>query len=69
MLVNFMAIGIFYRHFVYFLAIWQILWQFDKFYGHLANCMVVLVYFSSFGMLYQKNLATLAGPVLGSPIV
>jgi hypothetical protein len=48
--------GIFYGHLVYFKAIWFILRPFCIFYGH-------LVYFSRFGMLHQKNLATLPLPI------
>jgi hypothetical protein len=40
-------------------AIWSILQLFGIFYGHLVYSMVVLVYLSRFGTLYQENLATL----------
>jgi hypothetical protein len=41
-------VGISYGHFVYFTAIWHILWPFGKFYGY-------SVHFSSFGTLYQEK--------------
>jgi hypothetical protein len=43
---------LFYAQLVYFMDIWYILWSFGIFCGR-------LVYFSRFGLLYQKNLATL----------
>jgi hypothetical protein len=51
-LAIFEDVGIFYSHSVYFSAIRNNLWPFGSFYGY-------LVYFFYFGMLYQKNLATL----------
>jgi hypothetical protein len=47
--------------FVNFIDISSILLPFGSFYGHLhiIYFVVILVYFSRFGMLYQINLATL----------
>jgi hypothetical protein len=46
---------IFYGHFVYFTAKWDILWSFGSFSGQ-------LVYFSPFLVCFtRKNLATLVG--------
>jgi hypothetical protein len=42
----------FYGYLVDFIAFWYILWIFGTFLDY-------LVYFSRFGKLYQKNLATL----------
>jgi hypothetical protein len=45
---------------VYYKAIWSILWLFGIVCGLSVYFMCdYLVYFSRFGMLYQKNLATL----------
>jgi hypothetical protein len=41
-------VGKLYGHLVYFTAIWYILWPFGTF-------LVILVYFSRFGMLYQEK--------------
>jgi hypothetical protein len=41
-------VGIFYYYFVYFTAIWYMLWPFGIFYDY-------LVYFSSLGILYQEK--------------
>jgi hypothetical protein len=40
--------------------IWSILQPFDIFYDHLVLFVGIWYCFSRFGMLYQKNLATLA---------
>jgi hypothetical protein len=45
-------VSIFYGHVVYFIAKWYI-------YGHLEHFMVIWYIFSRFGMLTEKNLATL----------
>jgi hypothetical protein len=44
---------------VNFTAIWNILWPFGIFCGPLVYFVAILVYFSSFGIFYQENLATL----------
>jgi hypothetical protein len=41
-------VGIFYGHFEYLTALWYIVWPFVTFCDH-------TVYFSHFGMLYQKK--------------
>jgi hypothetical protein len=45
--------GIFYDPFVYFTAIWDILWPFGIFCGRLVYGS--LLYLSRFGMLYQEK--------------
>jgi hypothetical protein len=45
-------VGIFYGHLVHFTVFCYIIWTFGIVLGN-------LVYFSRFGILYQKNLATL----------
>jgi hypothetical protein len=45
-------VGIFYGHLVYFTVTWYILWLFDIFFGMFWYVLV------HFGMLHQKNLAT-----------
>jgi hypothetical protein len=42
------------------MAIWKILLQFGIFYGHLVYVVAILVYFSSFSMLYQEKSGTLS---------
>jgi hypothetical protein len=42
-------VAIFYVHFVFFTALWYILWPFRIIYGHLVY------YFSRSGMLYQEK--------------
>jgi hypothetical protein len=37
------------------MAIWYILLPFHMFYGHLEYFVVILVYFSIFGLLYQEK--------------
>jgi hypothetical protein len=44
--------GIFYGHWEYFTVIWYILWLF-------GNVVVIWYIFPRFGILCQKNLATL----------
>jgi hypothetical protein len=43
------------RFFVNFKAIWSILLPLGKIYGHLVYFVVILVYFSRFGLLYQDK--------------
>jgi hypothetical protein len=43
----------FYSQFAYLTAIWPILWPFGIFCGHFGIFVVILVYFSSSGNLYQ----------------
>jgi hypothetical protein len=48
-----------WKKLVYFMAIWCILLPFGIFCGHLEYYIVVWYIFPRFGMLHQKNLATL----------
>jgi hypothetical protein len=41
---------------VHFMAVWDILWQFGVFYGHLVIYVMVISYiFPHFGALYQEK--------------
>jgi hypothetical protein len=44
--------ALYWKMFTYFMAIWNILWTFGKFYGHLGNFMVIWEILWSFGIFY-----------------
>jgi hypothetical protein len=45
-------VGIFYGHFVYFMAILSILWPFCLFYGHFVYFMAILSILWPFGIIF-----------------
>jgi hypothetical protein len=41
--------------FIYFMAIWNILWRFGIFYDHLVHFVFIWYIFSGFGIIYQEK--------------
>jgi hypothetical protein len=40
---------------IFFMAIWNILWRFGIFYGHLVHFVFIWYIFSRFGIMYQEK--------------
>jgi hypothetical protein len=41
--------------FIYFMAIWNILWRFGIFYGHLVHFVFIWYILSGFGIMYLEK--------------
>jgi hypothetical protein len=48
-----------WKMFIYFMSIWNILWQFGRFYGNSVHFQIIWHIFPHFGKLKQENLAAL----------
>jgi hypothetical protein len=44
-----------WKMFIYFTAIWYILWRFGIFYDHLVHLVFIWYFFSGFGVTYQEK--------------
>jgi hypothetical protein len=53
---------------MYFMSIWDILQTFGKFYDHLEHFVFIWYILSGFGIMRQKNLATLLSIMANSRV-